>query len=253
MTTSYKYIDSLKELLSSLDVNLTLNDDLLLNYINQARSDTQRLTMRLYPERYGDIYFTNITPLTPIESNIGYNRNFNATVYQITLPTDFIDIYECIFKWNLDKAFKVQGRKIIKQELYSILSHKWLGGQMESPVYCEEVISGTKYLYVSGFDRQAPKTLLNDLTTPYIGVEIYYLKALDDLEKYVAGAADIDWIIPETFQNMVTDIAAIYALNTNPIKESLETMIQSKMKDIGITYETGKLKAEELLPTHNNP
>jgi hypothetical protein len=249
--TSYNYIDSLKELLSSIDVNQTLNDELLLTYINQARADVERLTMRLYPERYGDIWNTYITPLTTTKSNIGNNRKSNSTVFIIPLTTDFIDIYECIFYWNIGSiSYQAQGRKVIKQEFYSILSNSFLNGQVQSPIYCEEVLNGVKNLYVTGFDIQNG-TLLDRMPegNETINVEIYYLKAINDMDLYVTGAADVEYYIPDMFLNMVTDIAAIYALNTNPIKESLEVMIQSKMKDIGIDYETSKLKAQELLPT----
>jgi hypothetical protein len=249
--TSYGYIDALKQTLSSIDINLRLNDDLLLTYVNQARTDTQRLTMRLYPERYGDLFITTITPNTAIELNIGYNRISNSTVFSIPLPTDFIDIYECIFYWNLERQRYVQGRKVIKQELFTVLSHNWLNAQIESPIYCVE----NKTLYITGFDRQKTSvadtgTLLYLLETPYINLNIYYLKALDDLEKYVAGAPDIDTTIPETFQNIVVDIATIYALETMETpRESLEIMLKSKLKDIGINYDTTQLKKSILLPT----
>jgi hypothetical protein len=203
--------------------------------------------MRIYPERYGDIYKTYINTNTPFATE--FNRISNSTVFNVALPVDFIDIYECIFSWTLGKNYVKQGRKVIKQELYSIQSNSLMRGYVESPVYCEEVLVGSKNLYVTGFDIQNG-TLLDKLTTPYIEVDVYYLKALDNLQKYVTGVTDVDTTIPETFQNIVTDIACLYALETtNQVKESIEVMIQSKMKDLGINYDIEKLKAEQLLPT----
>lgn len=267
MYTMMQYIDEVKLRLNRLGVMQTLHDSEILTYINEARRAVQKITLPLFPERYGKVAVFPLVRITDTASSIAapvtYSRS-TVTVLSIPMPRDMIDAHVAILTWqntashpvNPSVMYRREARRVDKRELFSVTMHSWNVPTCFSPIYSLEIVQNvnTYMLRLAGIETTAGLDLLSDTNIASPAIEVWYTAAIDALEDYPLtspAVPDTDILPPDT-EELVVLYAMLYCLqNVRNMQQmtSVESDIEIVKSMIVSNYETEYVRETALLPS----
>lgn len=262
--TAQQYVDEVKLRLSRTDIVLELNDPLILSYVNKARREVQRATLDIIPERYGEVYNVNLLQVLYDQGEvINTYSGRDIRVITLALPDDIIDVYTALLyykmdassAWAPDVTYKAEARRMTKTEMYNVLMHSWNTPSIYRPVYAVErsVVNGVYgyWMFISGFDVEAGVTLWDIANS--IRSEIWYIKALDDLETYnAAGGVDNEPVIPADIEEVVVYYAMLYCLQNIKEIDSVQSVaadLEQLISVISQNYTLTEQRQLQMLPS----
>lgn len=261
--TAQQYLDELKLRLNRMEVAVSGNDQLLMNYINRARRQVQGMTLDLFPERYAKIArfaLPNVVDANSTILNSYAQEPINA--YRLLLPDDLIDTFEVLIEWIdlvTGVTYRQQCRRLTKQEYWNVQMSAWSVPTIDRPTYTiEETIAPVKSLLLSGLNYMngLVNTTLWDVATPAgVMVELWYTAIVPDIEYWdnqLLPQTDTEMSIPPDVDELITYYAMQYFLqNTTKVyaQQSVQAEIDLLFQMIRVNYETKQLKGAELLPS----
>ena len=185
--TVKEYIDEIKLRLNRLGVTKSLNDALILSYLNKARRDVQIATMSIMPERYGrrdviQLSLGNNTFPDPDTMQHLYHPTMPIDVYRFRIPADYIEIVSLVLSgYELGRR---EARKLVKPELHNIKTHGFNLPVWDRPIYVHEFkqqdyfANVDNWCYIAGVRKG--QSLIFDIDL--IAVEIWAIVALADFD-----------------------------------------------------------------------
>jgi hypothetical protein len=258
--TGRQYIDEIKIRAPRHGVMVETNDQWLLTTVNMARRNAQRFSMKLSPEKYGqivDLPLSDVVVDTLSQTPEPYMNTKAVTVYTAILPQDFIEATVAMLRYTMavgqtdaGVTYRVEMRRVNKKELYSAQMHAWNGPTRWAPVYAidrqlDRTVGMSYVLYVAGMNIDATDTLF-DITNG-VTAELWYVKAIDYLE---FGDFDFD-VIPE-LEEMVINYSLLLIFESIKAPEALESIradIANTEATLRNNYEIQKQKEVVLLPS----
>lgn len=257
--TTKEYIDEIKLRLNRTEVQLQMDDPQILTYINMARRQIQRLTMGLFPERYGQKVTINLITGSTLEVDWAMASNYinmPANVWSASLPTDFITPVLVILHWVNTVSgvtYRSEARQMTKTEMFNIQQSAWDSPNIWDPVYTidrDMILSqgGDVYkIYISGLElgNTTLQTLFDISTT--VNLEVWYVGAIMNLDWL-----DTELTIPPDFEELVIYYAMTYCLlnmNDNQAIVLVEAERDNLEKMLQQNYELDKLKKVVFIPS----
>lgn len=235
--TGQDYTDELVLRLSRVDVSIDMNTPTLLTYINRARQRVQKITMPLYPERYGKI------------SRVATSGGIDSNGFLITqLPVDFIDAYVVICEWQSDNVtYRAEARYTDAREIANVAIHSWNLPSEWTPSYTiSRLIDTTPYAYRCQMSLGPNGQAFLDRVSDVI-IEVAYTSALEDLE-----LSDVERTIPVNVEELVIYYAMLLSLQRSQEEvaiQSVQAELDLLMKLFRTTYDVEKAKEIVLLPS----
>jgi hypothetical protein len=251
--TAQNYIDEVKLRIDRNSVAMDLSDPMILSYVNRAREEVQRMSLPLYPERYGKIQDITLTdtedPYFKIE---GSYSGIDIGLIQADLPNDTIDVHMVFLRYILDGVtYRNEARKMEKKEVYQSNMGAWSSGTASEPLYSVDKTGNTYRLILAGLKNKV--SLFTEATG--ITAEVWYTAALPSIENSTVAdltLADIEVSIPVELEEAVVLNAILLCLeniNAEVAKEVVNQEIIYMNKTINNRYQTKLAQESQLLPS----
>lgn len=207
--TARDYIDEIKLRLNRLGVSSTLNDPLILNYVNKARRDVQVATMGVVPEKYGRRDVVNIsTAVIDDDAMQHLYYNIPIEVRRFPLPVDYLDIVSFWLSW--DGNFR-EARKVNKQELHNVKTHCFNAPTIDRPIYILESKQSDYFgsldniCYIAGVELNGQSIFETSVVT----AEIWAIVTLQDFDRY----NEVEPVFGPDLEEFTVKQAMIYCMN----------------------------------------
>jgi len=246
--TARDYIDEVMLRLIRMNVMNEMNPGVILTFLNRARRDAQRETMKLFPERYGKILIDNLAGVYASEFEIAVNyTNENIKVIEYELPDDFLDSVVVKIGWDSNVS---EARHVSKRELYGVGMHAFNMPTIWEPVYAIDrrideagypykiYISGISYLFDQGF-------------TPTL--EMWYQSALHYIEDVNSlETSDNELTLPVEIEELVINYTLLYCselVGQEFQYEVVSSQIDAILSLLQQTYQISIMRKYELIPS----
>lgn len=250
--TVREYIDSVKLRLQRIGITRTLNDALILNYINKARRNVQVETLGLFESRYGrrDVFQLNNIALDQDDSNTHlYYQDTQINVVRFPLPVDYIDIATLWLVRQDQNGFVYrEARKVNKREFFNVRSHCFNMPTSDRPIYAIE----TKQFDVRGSGGNICYLSAGATDISNASVEIYAVVALQDFDQW----DEQELVLSPDLEEYAVKQAVLYCLNDVEyleIKDILLAELNEYKNMLMTNYKISKDQPIEILPSQEAP
>lgn len=256
------YMDEVKFRFSRLGTALALNDGVILAFINQARREVQRLTLGIYPERYGRIGVKSFDlDYRILDTAVDWSTGEPIYVHALPLPADFIDIYSAIVRLHVElssstpelparwqtEIYNFEARESSKREVFGIGSQSFAMPSIDNPIF-----------YLDAKDRDDMQTITRRNAAPMaffsglwvtslsgvrrpvfefaeikkVEVELWYLAAVRTLEDTVEDnenlGCDVESVIPPQLDELIIYESMLYCAQRLNMPDAVDAITATK-------------------------
>jgi len=252
--TAREYIDEIKLRLNRLGVTSTLNDPLILNYVNKARRDVQMATLSVMPERYGrrDVYLLNAASApVDVDSMVHIYYNVPIEVRTFQLPPDYIDVETLwIGRMKNGRWIYREARRLHKKEFHNVKTHCFNIPHVDRPVF---VIDSKQYndfggvdniCYIAGLEENG----VSIFNAGMVQVEIWAIVALSDFDRLDEN----ENVLSIDLQEYAVKQAMVYCLNDIDyigLKQSMVSQVETYKRMVIDNYRMLKQQPIHQLPS----
>lgn len=258
------YLDEIKLRLSRFGVAMMLDDITLIGFINKARREIQRLSVGMFPERYGKIAILEFDQsLRFPDVYTDPSLKGSSQIYAAKLPEGTMDVVTASVRftfttggqnipprWKDGDVYNMQARRTTKQEVFGIVSQSFGRPNIDNPIYCIETKTnderqitsfneGDTLIYVAGLyftNTLGEIKSLFELVDPVL-LDVWYISALNDLEDLPAydytANCDIEYRIPPQFDEFIIYEVLLYCAQKMQLKDVIQSLYISKKQSLG--------------------